>query len=330
MATWDTMRRQVVAALSFGLSGHPYWTQDIGAFVRLPSSVTDVGYHELLVRWLQFGIFSPVTRTHGTGAPTELWEFGDVVLDRAKDILRFRYQMRPYIYSCFARAARWDLGYTVMRALQFDFDYEDVEGITDQYMFGPSVLVAPILSPGGSRKVLLPRRIGGWVNFVTNEFISTDGGAQVIDVKQEWGERYQAPPIFVKGGGGIFVWDNRGDVKYSTKHRTGVKDLMVEVYGYPQSGADEEPPFRMYEDDGETKDGPYATFDMSVTARGTFVVTKRSYVDVAAERVQVEEQVQIDVTYHDEDGRTLLAPIVYRGDAVEISLPMRSDTIIFA
>jgi alpha-D-xyloside xylohydrolase len=163
-ATWDTLRRQIADGLNFCATGLPYWTTDIGAFfVRndpalwfwngdFDLGVEDMGYRELYVRWFQYGVFLPMFRTHGTDTPREVWRFGEqgeVFYDTLVKFLRLRYRLMPYIYSLAGIVTHED--YTMMRALPFDFRADPATyDISDQFMFGPALLVNPITQPMGN------------------------------------------------------------------------------------------------------------------------------------------------------------------------------------
>jgi Alpha-glucosidases, family 31 of glycosyl hydrolases len=104
-------------------------------------------FQELYVRWLQFGAFTPMMRSHGTDVPREIYNFGvkgEPVYDAIEKMIKLRYSLLPYIYS-----TSWDVTNnqsTFMRALVMDFvDDKKVWDINDQYMFGKSLLVAPIV-----------------------------------------------------------------------------------------------------------------------------------------------------------------------------------------
>eukprot|EP01062_Namystynia_karyoxenos_P073424 TRINITY_DN70220_c0_g1_i1.p1 TRINITY_DN70220_c0_g1~~TRINITY_DN70220_c0_g1_i1.p1 ORF type:complete len:916 (+),score=326.48 TRINITY_DN70220_c0_g1_i1:84-2750(+) len=155
---WDSLRRQVAASTNYQMSGIPYWAQDIGGFFRPSNQYTTDDYHQMLTRWFQFGVFTPVFRVHGGGSNTELWNYGDQVQTWIVDsAINLRYRLLPYIYSGFARVDRE--GYTMQRHLVFDFAQDaKVLSIADQFMFGPAFLVSPIYTPGMnvSRSVYLP------------------------------------------------------------------------------------------------------------------------------------------------------------------------------
>ncbi|WP_341677912.1 TIM-barrel domain-containing protein [Niveibacterium sp. SC-1] len=154
-ATWQVLREQVAAGLNFAAAGMPYWTTDIGAFfttglgARFPDGNRDPAYRELYVRWFQWGAFCPLFRSHGTNTPREPWHFGepgDWAYDALLEAARLRYRLLPYIYSL-----AWGVtaqGGTPMRPLAMDFrDDPATYAIADQFMFGPAIMVCPVLDP---------------------------------------------------------------------------------------------------------------------------------------------------------------------------------------
>ena len=151
-ATWDNLRVQIASGINFSMSGIPYWTHDIGAFItdfHFPGGLSDPAYRELYVRWFQFGAFSPIFRAHGTNIPREIWRFGEKG-DWAYDALaasdRLRYRLMPYIYSTAWRVTHDD--YSFVRGLPMDFPRDrNVYSIADQYMFGSALMVCPVTRP---------------------------------------------------------------------------------------------------------------------------------------------------------------------------------------
>jgi len=159
-ATWsgdigssrDVFRKQISAGINFCMAGIPYWTTDIGGFLpdsqggMYPEGGSDPAFQELVVRWHQFGAFSPIFRSHGTGTPREPWRFGDPGSGNYESILKFnnlRYRLMPYLYSTAWRVTQ--TGYTLMRGLAMDFGSDPkVLGIDNEYLFGPSFLVCPV------------------------------------------------------------------------------------------------------------------------------------------------------------------------------------------
>ncbi len=152
VANWDVFRKQISAGINFCMSGIPYWTHDIGAFFPgsrgglFPAGCKDPAYQELYVRWFQFGAFSPIFRSHGTGTPREPWQFGDAgdwAYDALLKFTHLRYRLLPYIYSIAWRVTHE--GYTMMRGLPMDFARDNnTHHIDNQFLFGPSLLVTPV------------------------------------------------------------------------------------------------------------------------------------------------------------------------------------------
>jgi len=245
VASWKTLRAQIPAGLNFSLSGIPYWNSDIGGFFlwNFPKKLEDPNYRELYVRWLQFGAFCPMMRSHGTDAPREIYQFGkkgEPIYDAIEKFIKLRYRFLPYIYS-----AAWDVTAnhsTMMRALVMDFpgDPKAID-VNDEYMFGKSVLVCPVTEPMysnedfahvKSKKLYLPQG-AVWYDFWTgNKF---QGGQTVtketpIDII----------PLYVKAG---TILPFGPDVQYATEKKWDTLEIRV----YP--GADGE--FTLYEDEGD-------------------------------------------------------------------------------
>jgi alpha-D-xyloside xylohydrolase len=269
-ATWETYRRQIADGLNFCVTGSPYWTIDIGAFFvgKKPElwfwsgdydkGVDDLGYQELYVRWFQFGAFLPMFRSHGTDTPREIWRFGnpgDPMYDSLAKFLRLRYQLMPYIYSLAGLTALED--YTMYRALAFDFrDDTAVFNITDQFMFGPDLLVNPVTMPmyygpnstpiSGAEKtrpVYLPAG-SEWYDFWTEERF--DGGQTVIA-----NAGLDTIPLFVRSGS---ILPLGPQITHTDEQPQGKVHLKI----YPgQDGA-----FTLYQDEGDNynyENGSFST-----------------------------------------------------------------------
>jgi alpha-D-xyloside xylohydrolase len=173
-SSFRAMREQLQAGLNMSVAGIPWWTSDIGGF--LGGDISDTKFRELLVRWFEWGAFCPVFRMHGERSPwhereeefingvrqltsgqdNEVWSFGEDNFEILKKYLFLRERLRPYIRECMDEASL--SGMPVMRPLFFDF-YKDKTAwkIEDEYMFGPDILVAPVMEENTSeRKVYLP------------------------------------------------------------------------------------------------------------------------------------------------------------------------------
>jgi len=166
-SSFEDFRNQIPAGLNAAISGIPWWTTDIGGFFN--GDIHSPSFRELIVRWFQYGTFCPLFRLHGnrlpaeetgdgpwSGGPNEVWSFGDQAYEIIKELLFLRERLRPYIMAQMALAHKD--GIPPMRPLFFDYP-NDTEcwNIEDEMMFGPDLLVAPILHEGvRSRKVYLP------------------------------------------------------------------------------------------------------------------------------------------------------------------------------
>ncbi len=162
-STFEALQAQVRAGLNIGLSGIPWWTSDIGGFHG--GDPATPYFRELIVRWFQYGAFCPLFRLHGhrqpnssdfSGAPNEVWSFGEEAYKIIAELLRLRERLRPYILEQMKQAHL--KGAPPMRPLFFDF-YRDSNclAIEDEFMFGPDLLVAPVLHEGARvRQVYLP------------------------------------------------------------------------------------------------------------------------------------------------------------------------------
>ncbi|MDR3688473.1 MAG: glycoside hydrolase family 31 protein [Fimbriimonas sp.] len=195
-ATWQVYANQIPAGLNFCLSGIPYWTTDIGAFFvshqTYPSGPSDPKFRELFTRWFQYGAFCPIFRVHGTDFPKEMWRFGPETEKILNDYDELRYRLMPYIYS-----QAWQVtahGGTLMRALVMDFPNDAMaRECKDEFLFGPSLLICPVIQPGArSRSVYLPAE-GDWYDFWTGR--SYSGGRTIIAAAP-----IERMPIFVRGG----------------------------------------------------------------------------------------------------------------------------------
>lgn len=201
------------SALSFGLSGFPFYSHDIGGFVGVPSP-------ELYIRWAQIAFFSSHVRAHGV-PPREPWAYGSEALAIFRRYAELRYRLLPYLYSEARRSA--EHGLPIMRPLLVDFPRDPVcQTVDNAYLFGPSMLVAPIMDASNRRQVYLPE--GRWVDFWSKEVI--DGG--------QWRE-VEAPldilPLYVRAGAILPL----GPLMQHTGEKP-LDPLTVEIYVPEQEG----------------------------------------------------------------------------------------------
>jgi len=233
--TWDAYRRQIVAGLDYMMTGMPYWTTDIGGFFRPgKGQYTDPAYRELLTRWFQWGALNPIFRVHGYQTETEPWNYGDTVMGNMRTMLDLRYRLMPYIYSTAWQVSRH--GSTIMRPLVMDFGKDSIAcGQRYEYMFGKSLLAAPVTEPGLRRtNVYLPRG-AGWYDFWTGKVVV--GGWLDAEAPLE------RIPVYVRAGSVVPM----GPVVQSTAEAKG-DSLEIRVY----KGADGA--FTLYSDPGDGYD----------------------------------------------------------------------------
>lgn len=209
-STFRAFREQLQAGLSMGLAGIPWWTSDIGGFVG--GDGKDPAFRELLVRWFEWGAFCPVFRLHGerlpyyereveyidgvrtfsSGQDNEVWSFGEENYEIMKKFLFIRENLRDYVRNCMMEAHLH--GTPVMRPLFYDFPEDKTcWGYEDEYMFGPDILVAPVMEAQTfTRSVYLPAGTR-WEDAASGKMF--DGGQNVI---------VDAPldiiPVFVREG----------------------------------------------------------------------------------------------------------------------------------
>ena len=217
-STFECLRRQMAAGLNAGISGIPWWTTDIGGFTG--GNPEDPKFRELLVRWFQFGLFCPVTRLHGfrnpfdfditdaakmfnkpfgSGADNEVWSYGEEIYEILKGYLFARERLRPYVTEQMKKAH--EKGTPVIRPLFYDNpDDKMCWEVEDQYMFGPDILVAPVLYEGmEKRSVYLPKG-QRWVDAYTQKIY--EGGNTV-----ECATPLDVIPVFIAEGKDIKIFE---------------------------------------------------------------------------------------------------------------------------
>lgn len=207
-SSFEDLRKQICAGLHMGLSGIPWWTTDIGGFHG--GTTEDEAFHELLIRWFQFGAFSPVMRLHGnrlprkqiinmagevmegTGSDNEVWSFGEDTYRILVKFIGIRELMRNYIRSLMEEAHT--KGTPVMRTLFYEFPQDSrCWDIKDAYMFGGDILVAPVVyEKARIRNVYLPQG-ETWTLASTGE-IYKGGKSYQIDVPLD------TMPVFLRDG----------------------------------------------------------------------------------------------------------------------------------
>jgi len=256
-SSWQALKQQIPTGLNFSLSAIPYWNSDIGGFflTKFRRKLEDPEYRELYTRWLEFGTFCPMMRSHGADAPREIYQFGnkgDRVYDAIARFIDLRYSFLPYIYS-----TSWNVTAhqsSMMRALLMDFPNDkNAWDVNDEFMLGKSILVNPVTSPmyvkAGNvtgrdtmkvedfseiktKQTYLPAGTA-WYDFWTGE--KFDGGQKITR---------QTPldiiPVYVKAGSVLPIGPS---VQYALEKKWD--SLQIRIY----PGADGD--FTLYEDEND-------------------------------------------------------------------------------
>jgi alpha-D-xyloside xylohydrolase len=208
-STFEALQIQVRAGLNMAMSGIPWWTTDTGGFFQGDPQTSY--FRELIVRWYQYSVFCPILRTHGvrlpdkdgSGAPNEVWSFGEEAYGIIREQLFLRERLRPYVMSLMRTAQQ--TGLPPIRPMFLEFPGDEVcFELDDQYMFGPDLLVAPILQRGQrERQVYLPQG-SRWTDAWTGQIYP---GGQPLNC--------QAPlehiPVFLRDGAELPIMNSQED-----------------------------------------------------------------------------------------------------------------------
>ena len=319
--SFEEMKKQIAEGLNFCASGLPYWSLDIGGFYAAKGdarfntasyydSHENPGYRELYTRWLQFGCFLPVFRSHGTCFPREIWrmgEEGEMFYESIRKFIELRYQLMPYIYS-----TAWQVtknGESFIRPLAFDFAADGKALMDDEtYMFGHALMVSPVTKPqyfdgkdipvetDKTKDLYLPAGTD-WFDFWTGARVA---GGQTVTVDTP----IDSMPLFVKAGS---ILPTGPAMQYVDE----IPDAPYTVTVYPGRDAC----FTLYEDSGDGYDyeaGAYAEYDLiwNDNARTLTVSARRGAFDgMCATR-------ELNVCVVGEAAQT----VTYTGEAITVQL----------
>jgi alpha-D-xyloside xylohydrolase len=244
------LARQVPAGLNYALSGLPYWTTDIGGYH--PTMDTEsAAYQELYLRWFQFGTFCPVFRSHGHRPHNEMWSY-PLVEPALLTFDNLRYRLMPYLYSLAWKVSSDD--YTLMRPLPMDFRGDPLTfNDGTQFMFGPALLVNPVLEAGATdRRVYLPKDTA-WYDFWTGERLS---GGRYLQAAAP----LERLPLYVRAGA---ILPLGPEEEYADQKPDGPIELRI----YPGANGT----FTLYNDEGDNYDyekGSHATIILTWSDAG--------------------------------------------------------------
>jgi alpha-D-xyloside xylohydrolase len=317
-STWTAMAKQLPAGLGFSISGTPYWTMDTGGYTmqakwsgKNSKPEDDLEWQEMNARWFELSTFTPFLRVHGEVRDREIWTMGESKSEAYQAILKFdklRYALFPYIYSLAGAVVQHDQ--TMMRPLVMDYPNDPrVLNLTDEYSFGPSLLVAPVTSyKVRSRAIYLPAA-AGWYDFWSGKTVT--GGAQFIAPAP-----YNRIPAFVRAGSIIpfgpavqYIGEKPAD------------PLTIYVY----AGANGQ--FTLYEDEGTTfeyEKGAFTEIPLSWSDASrtlTIGARKGSFTGMPAERsFRVALVSRVHASGYDAPPANFRT-VKYTGAAVKVTLP---------
>ena len=222
-SSWDMLRKQIPAGLNYTLTGNPNFNTDIGGFfsgsynVLGPASgAKNPQFQELYVRWMQYGLFNPVFRSHGADTPREIYQFGskgEPIYDAIESTINLRYTLIPYIYSLAWQVSKNDASYMMPLFAYYPNDAK-TQTLADEFMFGKSILAAPVVSPQYTEeKIIKIDEMTGWDKQET--------GSAKSYPSVDFSVKKTAEKYLPKGDNWYYFWDN--------KLYTGGKTVTVET-----------------------------------------------------------------------------------------------------
>lgn len=249
LTSWKTLKYNIRMGKSLSLCGVFNFGHDVGGFAG-PAPEP-----ELLVRWVQNGIFHPRFTIHSwndDGTVNEVWMYPDV-LPLIREQIRFRYRLLPYLYTLFYRASAYNE--PILRPTFYDFERDErTFEENDDFLLGPALLVASVVEPGQrERAVYLPTGPAGWYDFHSGQWHQS---GQTITVAAP----LERCPLFVKEGG-VIPLTNAGKNTQELQNE-------LELRCYPPKGSGEST-YELFDDDGESwayRSGRYALLHIRMHA----------------------------------------------------------------
>ena len=246
-STWDALALSLPMFMTLGLSGEPFVGSDVGGFVGRADA-------ELLVRWYQVGFLTPFCRNHAAmdSPDHEPWRYGKYYEDIIRKYLKLRYRLLPFLYTVLEESHR--TGVPMFRPLLLNYqEDENTLGIDDEFMIGDDLLVAPILKPNlTARLVYLPS--GVWFDYWTG---ARHEGSRMVHVEAP----LETVPLFVRGGAILPLGPEQNYVGEKP-----ADPLQFEIYPDARGEAST----LLYEDDGLTEAYRHGSFrQTSVSYRHT-------------------------------------------------------------
>ncbi|BCG57173.1 glycoside hydrolase family 31 protein [Paenibacillus sp. URB8-2] len=264
-STWEHLRMSIPMNANVGLAGHPFVGNDIGGFTK-NKQLGEICTPELFARWLELGAFLPFSRDHYNNdgdSPSvkqninrqEPWQFGKEVEDISRKYISMRYELMPYLQNAFKQAH--ETGNLIQQPLVFQFqDDPNTYNNEDQFMFGDSLMIAPVVEKGAtSRSVYLPAGVK-WIDYWTGEEFE---GGQTITKQADLGTL----PLYVKQGS---IIPRREVQQYAGEKK--LTNLTLDTY------LNDKASYSYYQDDATTEDytrGEFNVTDFHVENKGNHV-----------------------------------------------------------
>lgn len=212
-STFPSMAESIRGGLSLSYCGFGYWSHDIGGFENLPDPA-------VYKRWVAWGLLSSHSRLHGSTSYRVPWIIDQEAVEVTRRFTLLKVKLMPYIYQQSLQVAR--TGIPMMRSMYMEFpDDQTTKYLDAQYMFGDSLLVAPILNDQGVAKYYLPE--GKWTNILSG--IVYEGGRWVEEVHD-----FMSIPVLARAGSVIATGENQTSVEYDWAN-----GVILNAYDLPKN-----------------------------------------------------------------------------------------------
>ncbi len=239
ISVWDSLAFQPWFTATAANVGYAYWSHDIGG--HMPGAVDP----ELYTRWVQFGAFSPILRTHTTKNPDSerrIWAYPEPYSSILRNTFQLRYAMEPYLYTEARRT--YDTGIAFLRPLYYDWP-EASEAYTnkDEYLFGDQILVAPVVTPADKTTGLATEQVwlpaGEWIEWPTGKHFTGP-----ISITRSFS--IDQTPVYLKAGA---ILPMQPQMEYTGQKP--VDPLIVNVWPLAPGASSS---YSVYEDSGHSVD----------------------------------------------------------------------------
>src|SRR6516162_3236731 len=257
ISVWESLAFQPWFTATAANVGYAYWSHDIGG--HMPGVVAP----ELYTRWIEFGIYSPILRTHTTKNPNaerRIWAYPEPYSDIVRDLFHQRYAMIPYVYTEARRT--YDTGLAFLHPLYYDWPEEnEAYDMKGEYVFGSQMIVDPVVTPGDKVTGLVQQEV--WIP--KGDWMEKDTGVHLAGpAKVQRDFSIDQVPVYVRSGAIVPMMP---EMKYSSQKP--VDPLIVAVYPLKDG---EKSSYSLYEDAGDTRGyqtGEFARTEIAASSKGS-------------------------------------------------------------